>query len=175
MLHDTPKQPRGSARAPSTDAPRGTKATACRVPSWPVFGPSVRRLAHAHGDHFRPTRPAPIVEPLADDFGGGPVVAEHVVEMLMVERRVDEVPQRRKLVKVAHEAYDIEGRRLQDDLDLVVVAVRRGAGMIGWQAADDVRGGEREAFGDRVHGREPQAGCSARWARRASRQYSGSS
>ena len=55
----------------------------------------------------------------------------------MVERRVDEVPQRRKLVKVAHEAHGIEGRRLQDDLDLVVVAVQPGAGMIGRQAADD--------------------------------------
>jgi hypothetical protein len=48
--------------------------------------------------------------------------------------------------------------------------VQPGARMIGRQAADDMRGGKREAFGNRVHGRGPQAGFLARYARRASRQ-----
>ena len=79
------------------------------------------------------------MEPSADDLARGPVVTEHIVDVLVVERLVDEVPQRRKLVKVAHEARRIERRRLQDDLDLVVVAVQPPAGMVGRQAADDVR------------------------------------
>jgi len=37
-------------------------------------------------------------------------MAEHVVQMPMIESRVDEVSQRRKLAKVAHEACSIEGR-----------------------------------------------------------------
>ena len=36
----------------------------------------------ALGDHFRPTCLAPIVEPFADEFRGGPVVAKHVVQCL---------------------------------------------------------------------------------------------
>jgi hypothetical protein len=35
----------------------------------------------------------------------------------------------------AHEAHAIEDRRLQDDLDLVIVTVQSGAGMRGRQAA----------------------------------------
>jgi hypothetical protein len=41
----------------------------------------------ALGDHFRPTCLAPIVEPFADDFRGGPVVAKHVVQVPVVESR----------------------------------------------------------------------------------------
>jgi hypothetical protein len=96
------------------------------------IGPKRRHLADADGSHLRPTLLAPIVEPLADDLGGGPVVAEHLVEMPMVDRSVDEVLQRRELVEVAHEAHRIEHRRLQDDLDLVIVAVQPTAGMLVW-------------------------------------------
>ncbi len=47
----------------------------------------------------------------------------------------------------------IEGRRLQDDYDFVIVTVEPRAGMVGRSAADDVRGRECERLGDRVHGR----------------------
>src|SRR6266702_7179024 len=72
--------------------------------------------------------------------------------MPVVHRRIEEVLQRRKLAIVAHEADGIERRRLQDDLDLVIVTVQPGARMLWRQSADGMGGGERKAFCDSVHG-----------------------
>jgi Fe-S cluster biogenesis protein NfuA len=58
-------------------------------------------------------------------------VAKHVVQVPVVEGRVEEVLHCRKFPIVAHEAGGIECRRLQNDLDFVVVTVQSGAPMIG--------------------------------------------
>jgi len=55
-------------------------------------------------------------------------------------------------MKVAHETHGVERRRLQDDLDIVVVSVQPRAGMVGGKAADKMRGGKAEALADPVHG-----------------------
>ena len=57
--------------------------------------------------------------------------------------------------------------RRQDDLDAVIMTMEPGALMTGRQAANDVRGRERETLGDGVHGCRPHA---ARFLRRASSQ-----
>jgi hypothetical protein len=41
-----------------------------------------------------------MVKPLTDNFRGGPVMTEYVIELLVVDCFIDEVLQRRKLVKV---------------------------------------------------------------------------
>src|SRR5262249_20226703 len=64
---------------------------------------------------------------------------------------IDEFPQLRKVMKIAYKADMIERGRLQNDLDLIVVAVQSSARMIIGKSANDVRGGERKAFTDRVH------------------------
>src|SRR5205807_4240182 len=104
--------------------------------------PGIERLRNAYRDHFGPTGLAPIVEPLANDLGCCPIVTDHIVEMSMVHRRIEEVLQRRKLAIVAHEADGIERCRLQEDLDLVIVTVQPRARMFGRQSSDGMRGGE---------------------------------
>ena len=94
----------------------------------PKFGPGLRRIAHPHRDHLRPARPAPVVEPAGDHFSGGAVVAEHVVEMAMLDSVVEELTQRAEFEIVAHKAAAIELGGLQDDFDLVIVACRRAQG-----------------------------------------------
>src|SRR6185436_971817 len=72
--------------------------------------------------------------------------------MPVIEGRVDEILQRRELMKVAHETHGVECRRLQDDLDIVIMSVQSRAGMVGGKAADKMRGGKAEALADPVHG-----------------------
>lgn len=69
----------------------------------------------------------------------------------MIERAINELLEFGKLMKIAHEACMIERCRLQIDLDLIVMTVQSSARMIAGEPANDVRGGEGEAFADRIH------------------------
>jgi len=57
---------------------------------------------------------------------GGRGTVQHVVQVAMIEMRVDIVLQRRKLVIVAHEAVGIQFLRRQFDHDDVIVPVQPG-------------------------------------------------
>src|SRR5262249_24908227 len=91
--------------------------------------------------------------------------------MLVVERAIDEFPQLRKIVKIAHKAHLVERSRLQNDFDLIVVAVQSSARMMLGKPANDVRGGEGKAFADCVHVRPTPPGGSLR--HRTGRQCTG--
>src|SRR6185369_1733508 len=119
----------------------------------PVLGPGLRRLADAHRDDFRPARLAPVVEPACDHFGGGTVVAEHLVEMTVLDGVVEMLAQRAELEIIAHEAGGVELLRAQDDLHLVIMPVQTRARMMRRQVADGVRRRKGEPLGNGVHGR----------------------
>ena len=65
-------------------------------------------------------------------------MAEHFVEVIVVQLSVDELFQGRQLMIVAHKTDGIEFGRLQNDLDLVVVAVHPATGMLWRQTADNM-------------------------------------
>src|SRR5262249_50295656 len=106
--------------------------------SRPIFRPAVWRLTDTNSNHLRPTRLAPFVKPPADHFRGCVIVSKNIVEMLVIERAIDELFEFRKLIKITDEANAVERGRLQLDLDLIVVAVQPSARVIVRKAADNV-------------------------------------
>lgn len=79
---------------------------------------------------------------LRQAFRRHPVVAEHVVQVAVIEGLVDIVLQRRKLVIVAHETVLVKCLGGKLDFDDVVVPVQARALMLRRQALQLVRGGE---------------------------------
>src|SRR5262245_17738726 len=76
--------------------------------SRPIFRPGSRRLTDTNRDDLRPPRFAPVVKPLALRFGRSPVVAEYVIEMLVVYCCIQKFLERRKLLVVPDKADAIE-------------------------------------------------------------------
>src|SRR5262245_3374080 len=102
----------------------GPKISLMRMTSLTVFGKAVRRLADTYRNHFRPARLAPIVKPVADHFRRGSIMAQHVIEMPVVEGHLDEIVKRGQFVEVANETGRIKPVRLQPNFDVIIVPMQ---------------------------------------------------
>src|SRR5690606_891133 len=104
-----------------------------RPRSWPVLRPSLLRLAHPHRLELGEMRAAPVVEVTGEDLGGGAVMAQHVIQVAVIELLINITLQPVKLAIVADEAMLIELAGSELDLDHVIVAVQARAGVISRQ------------------------------------------
>src|ERR1043166_799771 len=124
-----------------------------------VLGPCVRGFTDPHRGYFWPAVFTPVVEPSADLFSGRPIVPKDLIEVLVIKVAANELLECRKFVVVTNKPDPIERGRLEDDLNLVIVAMQPAAGVLGGQVTDHVRSRKLEAFCYSEHGHTVRSAC----------------